>query len=195
MINLKNILKFVDLLNSFRQVTRVVYAHNEDRFENDVEHSYNLAMLAWYIIESHNLDLDKGLTLQYALVHDFVEIYAGDTFIYTKDVKELESKEARERDAAIRLQKEVGEFKDLHSLINRYEERVDNESRFVYALDKIQPVLQIYRDGGRLWREQGITIQMLVDSKKTKVALSPELVSCFNDLISILKKEEKTIFG
>jgi len=80
----------------------------------------------------------------------------------------------------------------LHQCI--YEKRGDEESRFVYALDKIQPVLNIYTDGGRTWREIGITIQMLIDAKKDKVALSPEVEECFEDLVSLLKKEEKHLF-
>ncbi len=127
-------------------------------------------------------------------MHDFVEVYAGDTYIYSTNQEELDSKEEREKKAAERLQKELPEFKDLHKLINIYEKRGDEESRFVYALDKIQPVLNIYTDGGRTWKEKGITIKMLVDHKKDKVALSPEIASCFEELVALLKKEEKQLF-
>ena len=56
-----------------------------------------------------------------------------------------------------------------NELIEQYEAREDKESRFVYALDKIQPMLNIYTDGGRTWKEKGVTIDMLVEYKKEKV--------------------------
>jgi len=195
MLDLSKIIDFVRLLDKFRKVERMLHVNGGDRYENDVEHSYNLAMLAWYIIENHNLNLNRDKVLKYALVHDFVEIYAGDTYIYSTNKNELDSKEDREKKAAERLQKELPEFKDLHELIKIYEKRGDEESRFVYALDKIQPVLNIYTDGGRTWKEKGITIEMLISHKKDKVALSPEIASCFEDLITLLKKEEKQLFS
>lgn len=195
MLNLPKILGFVGLLNKFRQVRRAIRVNSEERLENDVEHSYHLGMLAWYIADSHHLELDKDLVLKYALVHDFVEVHAGDTYVFTTNVKERDSKEGREKEAALQLQKEFSEFHDLHELITRYEKREDKESRFVYALDKIQPVLNIYLDGGRTWKEKGVTIQMLVDFKKEKVACSPEVQLCFDELIGLLRKDEVKLFG
>ena len=195
MLDLPKILGFVRLLNAFRQVRRTIRVNSEERLENDVEHSYYLGMLAWYIATSHNLPLDKDLVLKYALVHDIVEVYAGDTYVFTTDAKKRDSKEAREKEAILQLQKEFPEFLDLHELIAGYEKREDNESRFVYALDKIQPVLNIYLDNGRTWKEKGVTIQMLVDFNKEKVALSPEVHSCFDELIGLLKKDEAKLFG
>jgi len=194
MLDLTKIIDFVRLLDKFRKVERMIRVDGEDRYENDVEHSYNLAMLAWYIIENHDLDLDRDKVIKYALVHDLVEVYAGDTYVYTKNQDELDSKEDREKEAADRLKKEIPEFKDLHKLIDSYEKLEDKESRFVSALDKIQPVLNIYNDGGRTWREEEITIQMLIDRKKDKVAISPEIQACFEDIIILLRKEERDLF-
>ena len=92
-INLKNIIKFVNLLNKFRQVERVIHSNGKDRMENDVEHSYQLAMLSWYIISTNNLDLNLDLILKYSLVHDLVEVYAGDTYVYTEDAEHKNTKE------------------------------------------------------------------------------------------------------
>ena len=195
MLDLQKILGFVRLLNAFRQVRRALRVNSEERLENDVEHSYYLGMLAWYIADSHHLALDKDLILKYALVHDIVEVHAGDTYVFTTDAKKRDSKEAREKKAILQLQKEFPEFGDLHKLIAGYEKREDDESRFVYALDKIQPVLNIYLDNGRTWKENGVTIQMLVDFKKEKTALSPEVHSCFDELIGLLKKDEAKLFG
>lgn len=192
-LSLENIINFVNLLNKFRQVERVIHINGGDRLENDIEHSYQLTMLAWYIVSSNELDLDLNLVIKYALIHDLVEVYAGDTFIYTKDENHKNNKKQRELESLVRLESEFPEF-PIFDLIKRYEKREDKESRFVYALDKIEPVLSIYTNGGKTWKKENITIDMLVDHKKEKVALAPELVEYFSDLVNLLKKEEKELF-
>jgi len=193
-LNILKIISFTKILNKFREVERVTYSSGGERCENDVEHSYQLTMLAWYIISSNNLNLDIDLVLKYTLIHDLVEIYAGDTYVYTKNKKLLESKKRRENESLQKLKKEFPEFPELFSLINQYEQKKDVESRFVYALDKIEPILLLHTTGGKTWKDKKITIEMLVQNKKDKVAKSPELVKCFDDLIKILRKEEKTLF-
>jgi len=192
---LSKIINFTKLLNKFRSVERVLLVNEKDRNENDVEHSYYMAMLAWYIVNVNKLDLDINLVIKYALIHDFVEVYAGDTYIYSSDRAHIESKEKREKEAAEKLQKDFSEFEDMHTLIEKYEKREDRESRFVYALDKIQPVLNIYTDGGRTWKVHKVGLQMLIDHKKDKVIVSPEVKKYFEDLIELLKKEEKDLFN
>ncbi len=194
-MNLDEIIKFVEIQNAFRRVERVMYANGTDRLENDSEHSYNLAMLAWYIVDTEKLDLDKDLVIRYALIHDLAEVYAGDTYIYSDDKDYLESKIVREHEALERLKQEFPSGKDIFSLVEQYERREDHESRFVYALDKIQPVIHIYLDhGGRMWREKNVTLDMLVAHKQGKVALSPEIEPYWNELVAILKENEKEIF-
>ena len=195
MINLPKVLDFVKLLNKFRQVERVVKVPNQERWENDVEHSYQLALLAWYLVDSNKLNLDKNLILKYALIHDFVEVYAGDTYIYSKNPLDHSTKKNRETKATERLKKEFLEFGDFHTLIDRYEKREDKESKFIYALDKVYPILNIYVDNGRTWKLKEITLQMLIDHKKDKVALSPEIEPYFKELIELLSKEEAKLFG
>lgn len=192
---LNKIINFTKLLNKFRSVERVVLVNEEERNENDVEHSYYMAMLAWYIVNVNKLDLDINLVIKYALIHDFVEVYAGDTYIYSSDRAHIESKEKREKEAAEKLQKDFSEFEDMHTLIEKYEKREDKESRFVYALDKIQPMVNIYTDNGRSWKVNKVKLQMLVDHKKDKVVVSPEVKKYFEDLIELLKNEEKDLFN
>jgi len=194
-LDLNKIINFVRLLNKFREVERVIHANGGDRFENDAEHSYQLSMLAWYIISSNNLDLDIDLVLKYSLAHDLVEVYAGDTYIYSKDKEVLESKNQREKESLKQIEQEFTEFSELFEIIKQYEKREDKESKFVYALDKIEPVLHLYTTGGKTWREKKVTIEMLEENKKEKIAVSPELVKCFDDLIKLLREEEKKLFN
>ena len=191
---LEKLLGFSGMLDAFRLVERVTYANGTDRMENDTEHSYNLAMLAWYIVDSTRLDLDRDRILRYALVHDLDEVYAGDTYIYSADAAHLASKMEREAAALKRLEEEFPDFPDLHEAAHRYELREDRESRFVYALDKIHPVLESILDGGRIWKEKDISIAMLHDHKKAKVALSPEVQPYFDEMIDFLRKNEDRLF-
>src|SRR3989338_6227284 len=119
-LDLGKMIEFVRLMNKFRQIKRVIRLADDGAQENDMEHSYGLAMLAWYIVDSSNLNLNKDLVLKYALVHDLVEVYAGDTFLYSKDKSYLESKKRSESEAAERLQKEFSEFDELFGSIKAY---------------------------------------------------------------------------
>lgn len=166
----------------------------DNRQENDVEHSYSLAMLAWYIAETEQLNLDTDLIVKYALVHDLVEAYAGDTYIFDKDNNRHKNKNHRELESAEKLKSQFPEFETLHNLIKRYEVRNDAESKFVYALDKLHPMINIRLDNGRTWQKMGVTLQMLVDAKKQKVALSPPVQKIFEKLVSEIRKHEPELF-
>src|SRR6266498_1836918 len=191
--NLLKIVKFIQLTHEFQSVTRRIFVVGDSRRENDMEHSFQLALLAWYIADSEKLALDKNRLVQYALIHDLVEVYAGDTVPYG-DKALLATKKEREYNAAQRLQKEVPEFKDLHRLIEKYEARTDKESKFVYALDKIIPIFNIYLDSGHTWQADGVTLDMLIAYKTDKVAFDERIKKYFDELVRILKKEEVNLF-
>lgn len=195
MKDLQNILKFTKLINKFQQVKRHYHANGEDRMENDVEHSYELAMLAWYIISIKKLNFNIDLVIKYALVHDLVEVYAGDTYAHTTDKELKESKVEREESALEKLEMEFIEFPDIFDLIKKYNSKKDLESKFVYALDKIEPILDIYTNDGRTWKERKITIDMIVDIKKDKVKSDPEIEKLFYEILEILKREEQNLFN
>ena len=195
MADLENILTFAKLLNKFRNVERMILIKGSDRKENDSEHSYSLAMLAWYVTTTYNLPFDKEKILKYALVHDLVEVYAGDTYAYTEDKALLDSKEQREKEAAERLKKEFPEFEELHKLIHEYEKKSDEESKFIYALDKIEPMLYIYLDNGRLWKKRNITLRMIIEHKTEKISVSPTIKKIYNELLKLLEKDKNILFN
>ncbi|MDB5265050.1 MAG: metal dependent phosphohydrolase, putative hydrolase of superfamily [Parcubacteria group bacterium] len=184
----------MSLLLDFQKIRRAYHANGEERNENDVEHSYKLAMLAWYVASAGNTKLNMDLILRYALAHDLVEVHAGDTYIYSKDTEHLASKIEREEAAAQKLKEDFPEFPELHKCIQAYERREDKESRFVYALDKVLPVLDIYLDNGRSWKRDMVTLQMLIENKTSKVALSPEVEPYFTELLEILRSKEGSLF-
>lgn len=190
----EQLLAVTRLTQQFRGVERQVLLPGSDRLENDAEHSFQLAMLAWYIVERENLPLDRGTVLQYALAHDLVEVYAGDVFFYDTDSPERKNKEEREEQARQRLKREFPEWETLHESIAAYEERRDAESRFIYALDKVAPILNIYLDNGRLWKRHGISLHQLVSLKREKVKRSDAVTDYFDMLVAALQKEEPELF-
>ena len=109
MVSLEPLIKFIDFTHQLQQVQRVVLIKNKDVCENDQEHMYQLAMVAWYLAEEQKLSLDKNKIIAYALVHDVVEGYAGDTFFYHRTAAETIDKAKREADAIEKLKIEFPE--------------------------------------------------------------------------------------
>ena len=142
----------------------------------------------------HNALMDLGATICKARTPTCTQCPLNNHCSFTK-ILEKSSKEKREKEAAEKLQKDFSEFEDMHTLIEKYEKREDKESRFIYALDKIQPMINIYTDNGRSWKVNKVRLQMLIDHKKDKVIVSPEVKKYFEDLIELLKKEEKDLFN
>lgn len=184
--DLQRILDFHALLLQLQKVKRVVHLPESHERENDTEHSYNLAMMSWFLGQ-YFPELDKNKLVQFALVHDFVEIHAGDTYIYAEQ-GELESKEAREKEALRLLKKEWPDFSEMTQLISDYESRGSEEAKFVYALDKIMPIIVIFLAGGYTWQKEGVGLDRLHDVKKNKVSLSPEVNGYYQQLYALLKE-------
>ena len=192
--NLQKILEFTKLLHKFRSVNRTVSISGSDREENDVEHSYMLAILADYIISLENLKLDRHKVMLYCLAHDLVEAYAGDTYFYSSDSDYVNSKHKRELDALNQMRSEFSEHQTLWKTIETYEAKEDEESRFVYALDKVQPVIHIYLDGGKSWKKYNVKLEHLTEKKNDKIKVSPVIDKYWNEFLEILEKNKSTLF-
>ena len=192
--DVSNLLQIFRLTHVFQRIERRLHVTGVDRWENDAEHSYQLAFIAWYIVQKEQLPLRLDKIFMYALAHDLVEVYAGDTYAHDADAAVHASKAERERLAAERLRAEFADFGELHEAIQGYEHLVDEESRLVYALDKILPPTNIYLDGGRTWRELGITQEMIAKAKADKVAVSPVIRKYWEVILDSIKKEESVLF-
>lgn len=186
---LPKLLDFIRFTHKFQQIKRVILATGEDRDENDAEHSFQLAMICWYLAASRKMKLNIDKVIEYALVHDLVEVYAGDTYFYTKDESLRASKAKREKDAAERISQEFSEFKSLSQLINAYEKQTDREAKFVYAMDKILPAINVLLDDGKSWRRDNVNYEM-VRAKDAKVAVSKEAVVIWQEYIEVLDKNK-----
>ena len=148
---------YIGFLNRFTHVKRVVKIPGEKDFENDSEHSYQLAMVSWYISEKLALGLKKGLILEYALAHDLVEVYAGDTDPHRSPPEFIATKEEREKDALLKIKDAYPGFHTLHRAIENYEALADDEAKFVYLLDKILPIINTHLSGDSYYKDRGVS--------------------------------------
>lgn len=194
-MELDGILKFIKLTHDFQKVERTLKVAGLDRKENDVEHSYQLALVAWYIVSVYNLDLDIDKVIKYALLHDLVEVYAGDTYVFDENIEVHETKAQREHEALQKLQTEFAEFPELIDLITRYEQHVDEESKFIYALDKILPPMNIYLDNGRTWKELDQRLEKIKAHAAPKVAKHGEIEKYFYQFMEMLEREHDQLFN
>lgn len=150
------------------QVNRKHYLPNTKRNENDVEHSFTVAVLCWYLYENLKLNLDMVVILKYAMAHDFVERYAGDVSSFASQ-QARDEKVIKEREALTRLSGEFAEFPDLVKTMQHYEERQDEESLFVWTVDKIQQLILGDLDNWTCYMEGKISYQRFVE-KYTDIA-------------------------
>jgi len=143
----------VDRLKSVMRRTRLV---DGSRHENSAEHSWHLAILAMVLADAAGADVDQGRVLRMLLVHDIIEVDAGDTFAF--DTAGYLDKEERERAAADRLFGLLpdGQRDELRALWEEFEAEQTPDARFAVALDRFQPLLLNFHGGGGSWREHGI---------------------------------------
>ncbi|MGW1607178.1 HD domain-containing protein [Streptomyces eurythermus] len=128
-----------------------------DRRENDAEHSWHLAMMVVILAEHSDQPIDVGHTIQLVLLHDLVEIYAGDTPLYDSaagvDQQEREVAAADELFGLL----PPDQARRMRSLWDEFEERRTPEAKFAKAMDRLQPLLLNWMAQGGTWRSPGIT--------------------------------------
>ena len=152
--------------NIFRQTHISGYA----RQENDAEHAWHMAMMIYLLKEYANEEFDVAKTMMMALIHDIVEIDAGDTYAY--DTKGQETQKEREQKASERifglLPKDQAE--EMRALFDEYEENATPEARFARAIDNFQPLLLNDLNDGKDWILHNVSkSQIMKRQEKTKL--------------------------
>lgn len=145
----------LDQLKSVLRRTRVKSA--EGRLENSAEHSWHVALMAILMEEHANEPVDIARVVKMLLIHDVVEIDAGDTFVY--DVAATAEQEQKELDAAQRLfgMLPAEQGQSLLQLWLEFESAQTADAKFAKALDRIIPMLLNYHNQGQSWQEHGVT--------------------------------------
>jgi len=159
---LRDQVRFILEIDRLKGVLRRTYLLDGTRRENSAEHSWHVAVMAAVLAERADEPVDAARVVRMLLVHDVVEVDAGDTFVY--DTAAAESKAERERAAARRifglLPHDQGA--ELRALWEEFEAARTPDARFAAALDRMMPVLHNLHTGGRAWRENGVTADMVL---------------------------------
>ncbi len=190
---IKDLLKFNALLEKFRDVERRVVLASGRR-ENDAEHSYMIAMLALHIRNQWYTELDLEKILLYALVHDLVEVYAGDTYAFAAQ-EEKATKHDREEASFMQLMQEFPENDIMWTAIKEYEERSTREAKFIYALDKLHPILIAYQNKDYTFKDYELSLEDVKREKSGKISADPVINEIYTELLAILEREQDDIFA
>jgi len=180
---LHNQLQFIVEIDKLKHVLRHTILMDKSRRENDAEYSWHLAMMAIVLSEYAAQAVDLVRVLKMVLIHDLVEIDAGDTFCY--DEQGAETQADREHQAADRIFGLLpsDQTRDLRSLWEEFEAKHTADAQFAAALDRIQPVLHNYYTQGGTWKKAGVT----VDKVRKRIAPiaqgSPILAQFIDELI------------
>ncbi len=155
-------IRFILEIDALKGIVRRSYLADGSRRENSAEHSWHVAVMAVVLAEHANEAVDVGHVVRMLLVHDVVEVDAGDTFVY--DAAGAGSKAERERLAAERIfgLLPADQGAALRALWEEFEDARTPDARFAAALDRLMPVLHNVHTGGRSWREHGVTADMVL---------------------------------
>ena len=156
MTDLRQQMEFLLEMDRAKQIGRQTYLSDGSRKENDAEHSWHMALMVFLLADYANEPIDVLKTMKMILLHDVIEIDAGDTYAY--DEEGNQTKRARECAAADRIFGLLpkGQGQECRMLWEEFEAMETPEAQFANMLDKIQPLLLNDASGGRSWREHGI---------------------------------------
>ena len=158
-------LAFILEADKEKNILRQTHLCGYGRRENDAEHAWHITMMVFLLREYANESFDIAKAMMMALIHDIVEIDAGDTYAY--DEEGLKTQKEREQRAAQRI---FGLLPDdqrdeMRCLFQEFEEGVTSEARFVRAMDNFQPLLLNHSNDGKDWREHGV-VRSQVESRQ-----------------------------
>ena len=170
---LKKQLAFALEIDKEKNIFRQTHLSRHGRNENDAEHAWHMAIMAYVLREYSNEKIDVAKVMLMCLIHDIVEIDAGDTYAY--DAEKLKTQTARENAAKERIfsllpdeQKE-----ELIALFDEFEAFETPESKFAHAMDNLQPLMLNNSNGGADWKEHEVTAQQ-VYGRQSKTRLGSE---------------------
>ncbi|HKL99789.1 MAG TPA: HD domain-containing protein [Mobilitalea sp.] len=156
-------MQFLIEIDKIKHIFRKTKLFNKSRFENDAEHAWHLALMALVLGEYSNESINISKVIKMALIHDIVEIDAGDVIVYDTKMRELaqmKEAEAAERIFGILPEDQKQEFIDLWK---EFEEKKSPEAKFAAAIDRFEPILQNYLTDYETWKTHGISYDQLYD--------------------------------
>lgn len=167
MERLERQLQFLMELDKQKEIVRQTYLSDGSRKEGDAEHAWHMAVMAIALAEYANESIDLLKALKMILMHDVIEIDAGDTYAY--DAEGNKTKKARELKAADRIYGMLPEDQNMEyrSLWEEFEAMETPEAKFANMLDKVQPVLLNHASGGKSWREHEVRKSQILERNRS----------------------------
>lgn len=171
-----------------KNVFRQTHLSHHGRRENDAEHAWHMALMAYLLREYANEPVDIARVMLLCLLHDIVEIDAGDTYAY--DPEGLKTQKAREEAAKQRIFSllPADQAAELKAAFDEFEEGKTPEAKFAHAMDNLQPLLLNDSNAGGDWREHGVTADKVyarqsrtAQGSKTLFAATEEILQKYID--------------
>lgn len=177
-------LSFILEADKEKNILRQTHLSGHGRRENDAEHAWHMAMMIYLLKEYSNEGFDVAKAMMMALIHDIVEIDAGDTYAY--DTEGLASQKEREARAAERIfgLLPIDQRDELLALFEEFEAAGSAEARFARAMDNFQPLLLNHSNGGADWRKHQVTRSKVVNRQKTSALGSERIWSYTEEIIN-----------
>jgi len=157
---------FIKEIDKLKYIQRRTKLFHSDRHENDAEHSWHLAMMTLVLAEHSDKPIDVLKVLKMVLIHDLVEIDAGDTFIY--DTSKNHTNTDEERLAAKRIFGLLPEAQAqaFIAIWKEFEEGLTDDAKFAKAMDRFEPLLQNVSNNGGTWKEFNVEYQKVYGKKR-----------------------------
>lgn len=173
-------LAFALEIDKVKDVFRQTHLSGNGRNENDAEHSWHMALMAYLFKEYANEKVDIAKVMLMCLIHDIVEIDAGDTYAY--DVEAMQTQKAREDVAKERIFSILPDDQKvkLISLFDEFEAYETPESKFAHAMDNLQPLILNNSNSGGDWKEHGVTSEEIY-KRHIKTRLGSEKLFAISD--------------
>ncbi len=170
---LKRQLDFILEIDKEKNIFRQTHLSGHGRAENDAEHAWHMAVMAWLLREYANEEVDLAKVMMMCLIHDIVEIDAGDTYAY--DPEAQKTQQAREDAAKERIYSllPADQKAELIALFDEFENWSSPEARFAHALDNLQPLMLNGSNDGADWKAHGVTARQ-VYGRQNKTRLGSE---------------------
>ena len=155
-------LAFILELDKEKNILRQTHLSDYSRRENDAEHAWHMAVMLYLLKEYANEPFDLAKAMMMALIHDVVEIDAGDTYAYDEEAKKTQAE--REAKAAERIFGLLPEDQrdELRALFEEYETQETPEAHIVRSMDSLQPLLLNDKTEGRDWRSHGVRMEQVI---------------------------------
>ena len=186
---LKKQLDFALEIDKEKNILRQTHLSGHGRNENDAEHAWHMAIMAYLLREYSNEPVDITRVMLMCLIHDVVEIDAGDTYAYDEEGKKTQK--AREEAAKERIYSLLPEDQkeELAAIFDEFEESKTQESKFAHAMDNLQPLMLNNSNDGGDWREHGVSAKQVYGRQSRTKEGSEKLYEVTDQIIK--KHREK----